>query len=208
MLILAECFVLGSENFLQVSYAEVQFSVFRFTSWSVTKITVDTTMHGFRAFFSALNLIRMLDSSTASIRTQLVAVIVANISFQDLSLSEAEARFQIHEFVLWLAPVKGTVITKTHLEELEYICGKGMGYDNDDEISPWVSEACIKLIVLALLGLLANDKAHIQKVHNAAPLPDWTFLTSFYPPTRHSNQPSKKYAPTLQYLATFSHFFS
>jgi hypothetical protein len=88
----------------------------------------------------------------------------------NLSLSEAEARIQIREFALRFAPVMGTVIAKTHLEELEDIGGRGRDSGDEDEITPWVSEACVKSIVLGLLGLLANDEeGDLEKVYMSPP---------------------------------------
>lgn len=117
----------------------------------------------------------------------------------NLTLGEAEARFQIREFVLRFAPVMDPVIAKTHLEELEDIGGRGRACDEDEEMVSWVSEACVKSIVVGLLGLLANDEdGDLKKVHNFFCLHDQLSLTSIFPATRHSKQQSKKYAPVVQ----------
>jgi hypothetical protein len=51
-------------------------------------------------------------------------------------------------------------IARTHLEELGEIAGNGrrMPYDDDDAEEDWVSETCVKAVVLGLLGLIANDQ--------------------------------------------------
>jgi hypothetical protein len=108
----------------------------------------------------------------------------------NLSLREAEARFQIREFVLRFAPVMDTSIAKTHLEELDYIDGRGRGRDEDEEMTSWVSEACTKSIIVALLVLLANDESGtIEKVHHMFCLFHWTLLNFSLPSgTKNSNQ--------------------
>lgn len=75
----------------------------------------------------------------------------------NLSPDEAAARVQIREFILRFAPVMTTVISKAHLEELALIGGSRRSDLDEDEMTSWVSEACTKSVILALLGLLADD---------------------------------------------------
>jgi hypothetical protein len=62
-------------------------------------------------------------------------------------------------------------IGKGNLEELECIAGvKGRTYDNDDEFDEddeemveWVSESCVKAVVLGLLALLVADRQDVEE---------------------------------------------
>ncbi|KAG6831570.1 hypothetical protein H0H87_004789 [Tephrocybe sp. NHM501043] len=80
----------------------------------------------------------------------------------NLDLHEAESRFQIREFVLRFASVMEPPIPRNQLAELDDLgCGS-----NDEEIAPWVSEACVRSIILGLLGMLASSKGETQKACN------------------------------------------
>ncbi|THU95371.1 hypothetical protein K435DRAFT_966477 [Dendrothele bispora CBS 962.96] len=79
-----------------------------------------------------------------------------------IPISEFEARVQIREFMMRFAPVMGANIAKSHLEELEYL-NRAPFSDDDDEhtdgmLLPWVSEACLKSVILGLLGLLVEEE--------------------------------------------------
>ncbi|KAF5370795.1 hypothetical protein D9758_001868 [Tetrapyrgos nigripes] len=77
-----------------------------------------------------------------------------------IPLDEFETRVQIREFVTRFAPVMGTNIAKSHLEELEYLT-RGPVPDEEGSgrhLLPWVSEGCLKSVVLGLLGLLADEE--------------------------------------------------
>lgn len=55
-------------------------------------------------------------------------------------------------------------IAKASLEELEFIAGK---INDNDYMVPWVSETCLKGLLLGLLGLLAKDREdEVAKVSN------------------------------------------
>ncbi|KAJ7072371.1 hypothetical protein C8F01DRAFT_1243423 [Mycena amicta] len=74
-----------------------------------------------------------------------------------LSVEDAEARFHIREFVLrFFSPS----IPKAHLEELDQIGGNGRSRYEDDEIVPWISEPCLKSIILAFLGVLIDEESN------------------------------------------------
>jgi hypothetical protein len=79
-----------------------------------------------------------------------------------LSLLQAESRIQIREFVLRFSELFD--IAKGNLEELECIGGmKAMAYDDsyeqdEEDMVEWVSEPCVKSVVLGLLGLLGGDR--------------------------------------------------
>ncbi|KAF8070697.1 hypothetical protein FPV67DRAFT_1412971 [Lyophyllum atratum] len=86
----------------------------------------------------------------------------------DLDLSDAEARFQIREFILRFASVMEPKIPKTLLAELEDV-GCDRGGSDDTEMAPWVSEGCVRSMILGLLGMLADkDGGSIEKVVESA----------------------------------------
>ncbi|KAL0577031.1 hypothetical protein V5O48_004965 [Marasmius crinis-equi] len=71
-----------------------------------------------------------------------------------LSVEDVEARIQIREFVLRFEDTVGRNIGKNNLEELESIV-----QFEDDEPSPnWVSEGCVKAVILGLLGVLGDEE--------------------------------------------------
>jgi hypothetical protein len=79
---------------------------------------------------------------------------------------QAEDRMFIREFALRFGHVMGPVISKSGLEELEFIAGKTKNNDNDEMLA-WVSEPCLKGLLLGLLGLLAKDhESEVAKVSN------------------------------------------
>ena len=78
---------------------------------------------------------------------------------------QVEERIFIREFALRFGHVMEPVISKSSLEELESIGGKTK--DNDNKMLAWVSEPCVKGLVLGLLGLLAKDhEPEVAKVSN------------------------------------------
>lgn len=75
-----------------------------------------------------------------------------------LPLYEAEARFHIREFVLRFADLFEPSLPRTNLEELEEIGGgRHQGRDEHDDMVSWVSEFCVKSIIVGLLNLLAKE---------------------------------------------------
>ena len=77
---------------------------------------------------------------------------------------QAEERIFIREFALRFGHVMEPIISKSSLEELEFIGGKTKNNDNDEMLA-WVSEPCLKGLVLGLLGLLAKDhESNVGKV--------------------------------------------
>lgn len=80
-----------------------------------------------------------------------------------LDRERAEARFHIREFVLRFASIMEPAIPKAQLAELDNIgCG-----DEEEELAPWVSEACARSIILGLLGMLTDDPS-MKKVRLVA----------------------------------------
>ncbi|KAJ3733597.1 hypothetical protein DFJ43DRAFT_216290 [Lentinula guzmanii] len=78
-----------------------------------------------------------------------------------LKLKDAEDRIFIREFVLRFSDMQGMSITKAQLEELEFIGGTLDSTDDGDEEDAcvnWVSEACVKSLVLSLIGCLAAEE--------------------------------------------------
>lgn len=108
-------------------------------------------------------------------------------------LSEAESRIQIREFVLRFACIMDSKsVSRKTLEELEEISGssgRGRGWDSDDEdedqITGWVSEACVKGVVMGLLGLIQEDengkdkKVSCQNLRAAAAKSPLTYESRF-----------------------------
>ncbi|KAJ7045463.1 hypothetical protein C8F04DRAFT_434813 [Mycena alexandri] len=75
----------------------------------------------------------------------------------NLPVEDAEARFHIREFVLRFF---SKALPKAHLDELEHIGGNGRNRYDEEESIPWVSEACLKSILLAFLGVLAEEETN------------------------------------------------
>ncbi|KAJ6475319.1 hypothetical protein C8R47DRAFT_1143038 [Mycena vitilis] len=75
----------------------------------------------------------------------------------NLCVDEAEARFHIREFVLRFFH---KALPKAHLEELEVVGGNGRNRHDQEEIVPWVSEACLKSIILAFLNVLVEEETN------------------------------------------------
>ncbi|KAM6502140.1 hypothetical protein JOM56_002117 [Amanita muscaria] len=71
-----------------------------------------------------------------------------------LGLSAVEDRIYIREFMLRFGRIMDPPISKNYLEELELIGGEFRGRDEYEGMAPWVSESCIKSMVLGILGLL------------------------------------------------------
>lgn len=87
----------------------------------------------------------------------------------NLSQAEAEERICIREFTQRFARIMDPPIAKAHLEELEAIAGRKKPRDDNDELAGWISEPCLKAIVLGLLECLANDhESNIAKVSTLA----------------------------------------
>ncbi|KAG6902747.1 hypothetical protein C0995_011895 [Termitomyces sp. Mi166 len=76
-----------------------------------------------------------------------------------LDLNDAKSRLQIREFILRFASVMEPSIPRAQLVELDDI---GCGSD-DDEMAPWVSDACVRSMLLGLLGMLATLEGEIRK---------------------------------------------
>ena len=76
---------------------------------------------------------------------------------------QVEERIFIREFALRFGHIMEPTISKSSLGELEFIGGKK---NDDDEMLGWVSEPCVKGLVLGLLGLLAKD--HESEVANVS----------------------------------------
>ncbi|THH16731.1 hypothetical protein EW146_g3952 [Bondarzewia mesenterica] len=76
-------------------------------------------------------------------------------------LETALARIEIREFVLRFAPLLD--ISRAHLDELEEIGGRGRRVidldeeDVDEVVLGWVTESCVKAVIVGLLGLLVES---------------------------------------------------
>ncbi|KIK90793.1 hypothetical protein PAXRUDRAFT_151092 [Paxillus rubicundulus Ve08.2h10] len=84
-----------------------------------------------------------------------------------LSLIEAEERISIREFTLRFSSIME--LSRTHLDELEELRpSQNRNVDDEDEdLVPWVSEACVKSLILSLLSLL-DASGDREKHLNAA----------------------------------------
>ena len=81
-----------------------------------------------------------------------------------LSLADTEDRILIREFVVRFAPETG--LSKALLEELAYVAGEGREKGNKPLVN-WVSESCVKTILIWLLEVVLDDRehdAHAKKV--------------------------------------------
>ncbi|KIM45387.1 hypothetical protein M413DRAFT_442058 [Hebeloma cylindrosporum] len=74
-----------------------------------------------------------------------------------LTQVEAEDRIFIREFVLRFGDHLAPVMAKSNIEELELIGGRPGKLDDDDEVTGWVSDPCVKALFVGLLGVLAQD---------------------------------------------------
>jgi len=82
-----------------------------------------------------------------------------------LDFEEAQSRFHIREFTLRFAPVMQPAILASQLAELEDL-GCGLRSEND-QLAKWVSEACIRSLVLGLLGMLMDiGDERVEKVRS------------------------------------------
>ncbi|KAJ8696420.1 hypothetical protein PTI98_006292 [Pleurotus ostreatus] len=79
----------------------------------------------------------------------------------DLNYEQALLRFEIREFVLRFGILFPFPLSKSHMEELNAVEGKYGSTGDEEDYEPlhgWVSEGCIKSIILGLLGFLVDDK--------------------------------------------------
>lgn len=80
-----------------------------------------------------------------------------------LSRTEAEERINIREFALRFSSI--LELSRTHLDELDEIRlprSRNLE-DEDDDFIPWVSEACVKSLLLGLLNMI-DAKGDREKV--------------------------------------------
>lgn len=80
-----------------------------------------------------------------------------------LSRTEAEERINIREFALRFSSV--LELSRSHLDELDEIRSSRTRNleDEDDNLVPWVSEACLKSLLLGLLNMV-DAKGDREKV--------------------------------------------
>ncbi|KAF4567629.1 Zinc-finger domain-containing protein [Pleurotus pulmonarius] len=89
-----------------------------------------------------------------------------------LDYEQAVLRFEIREFVLRFGILFPSPVSKSHLEELNAVEGKHGSTGDEEDYEPlhgWVSEGCVKSIIIGLLGFLVDDKpAVISKAIKSA----------------------------------------
>ncbi|KAF9501951.1 hypothetical protein BDN71DRAFT_1438703 [Pleurotus eryngii] len=79
----------------------------------------------------------------------------------DLNYEQALLRFEIREFVLRFGILFPFPVSKSHMEELNAVEGKHGSTGDEEDYEPlhgWVSEGCVKSIIIGLLGFLVDDK--------------------------------------------------
>ncbi|KAG2148399.1 hypothetical protein BD769DRAFT_1411867 [Suillus cothurnatus] len=82
-----------------------------------------------------------------------------------LSLQGAEARIYIREFALRFLP-----LSRSHHDELEVLSRSRRDFDEEEEdgdLEPWVSEGCVKALLIALLGMIEVDAKILSTTANA-----------------------------------------
>ena len=82
----------------------------------------------------------------------------------------AEGRIQVREFVIRFRETM-KIVTENYLGELDELVG-GDQWDTDDEAEEeWVSDGCVKAVVIGLLQLIAEaETGDIAKVHASSNL--------------------------------------
>lgn len=75
----------------------------------------------------------------------------------NLTLDEAEDRIFIREFLFRFGDIMDPPIAKSHLEDLEALGGRKNDAEDDAALA-WVSEPCLKALLIGLLGHLAQDR--------------------------------------------------
>lgn len=86
-----------------------------------------------------------------------------------LDQEEVDQRILIREFVLRFGDFLEPVIAKSHIEELEHIGGRVRKQSDDSDGATWVSDMCIKALVISILGVLAKDhETLISKVSRSS----------------------------------------
>lgn len=80
-----------------------------------------------------------------------------------LSQNDAEERINIREFALRFSSTLG--LSRSHLDELDEIRPTRIRNvdDEDDELVPWISEACLRSLLLGLLNMV-DGKGEREKV--------------------------------------------
>ncbi|KAG1765342.1 hypothetical protein EDD22DRAFT_775103 [Suillus occidentalis] len=83
-----------------------------------------------------------------------------------LSLQGAEARIYIREFAL-----RFLSLSRSHHDELEVLSRSRRDFDEDDDedgdLEPWVSEGCVRALIIALLGMIEVDANILSTTANA-----------------------------------------
>jgi hypothetical protein len=109
-----------------------------------------------------------------------------------LSLQGAEARIYIREFALRFLP-----LSRSQHDELEVLSRSRRDFDEDDDedgdLEPWVSEGCVKALLIALLGMIEVDAKVCYSLLRPLLFPDYYGSPNrFFPqqPTRSINRRS------------------
>ncbi|KAG2150574.1 zinc-finger domain of monoamine-oxidase A repressor R1-domain-containing protein [Suillus clintonianus] len=83
-----------------------------------------------------------------------------------LSLHGAEARIYIREFALRFLP-----LSRSHHDELEFLSRSRRDFDEeedeDGDLEPWISEGCVKALLIALLGMIEVDSEVLSTTASA-----------------------------------------
>ncbi|KAF8627803.1 hypothetical protein AX15_004229 [Amanita polypyramis BW_CC] len=84
-----------------------------------------------------------------------------------LDSSAMEDRIYIREFMLRFGTVMNPTINRSYLEELELIGGGFRRRGEVEDIQPWVSESCVKSMILGLLGLLITECHNTEAIKSS-----------------------------------------
>lgn len=95
-------------------------------------------------------------ASKHSSMTKIVAPIWKRLHIP-LDLCATEDRIYIREFMLRFGKVVVPAISGNHLRELESVGGIPRGRDDPEDMPSWVSESCVKSMILGLLGFLVTE---------------------------------------------------
>jgi len=74
-----------------------------------------------------------------------------------MSYEDILVRLHIHEFITRFSPTFSSPVSKACLKELERV-NEGDEDAEEGDLTPWVSEACVKSILLGLLDIIAADE--------------------------------------------------
>jgi hypothetical protein len=95
-----------------------------------------------------------------------------------LSYDEVTQRMFIREFFLRFGGIMDPPFAKSHSDELDFIVSRGPKSTSDDGVQGWVSEMCLRALMISLLGFFARTYPDgISKVSMSLKCPIFFKLT-------------------------------